>query len=70
VGLVADWPCVGAWHCFTFYVAYAADDAYRPPLRGSAAAAHFASAARAAAGTDRRTDGHGTDMLTASIVSK
>ena len=35
---------------------HAADDAHRPPLHGFAAAAHLAAAARAAPGTDGRTD--------------
>jgi len=39
-------------------VSYAADDAHRPPLRGSATDVHFAVAVRAASRTDGRTDRH------------
>jgi len=52
---------------YSVRVSRVADDAHRPPLRGFAAAAQFAPAARAAYEADTRTDGrtrHRFNMLT------
>jgi len=51
------WTSLQSDQNYAARVSHAADDAHRPPLHG------FAAAARAAPGTDRQTDGHGTVLV-------